>query len=146
MSIWGNSTPLPLPINFTPGTDVNCPSGSNTSVALSSALISPAGMHVWPWCQFNAVFTLGATAPSAILITVNITGVSTVGTISVNTGLLVNNGVFQFNGYIFGTQTRSTFAGAGAGITFIVSPTAQACTFSAAGSLLLAGLGGFTES
>jgi hypothetical protein len=146
VSIWGNSTPLPLPINFTPGTDVALTAGVNSTVAIGSALVSPAGMHVWPWCAFTAVITLGATAPSALVISVNITGISTIGTLTVNTGLLVNNGVISVAGYIFGTQTRSTFAGSGIGLTFLVQPTGQNCTFSAVGSTLIEGLGGFTES
>jgi hypothetical protein len=146
MTIWGVANPLPLPINFTPGSDVPVPNGSTQTVAIGSALVSSAGMHVWPYCLFTAVFTMGAVAPSALVLTVNITGISTIGSLTVNPGLLVALAVFQVTGYIFGTQSRSTFLAPGIGLTFLVDATGQDITFNAAGSSLIEGLAGFAES
>lgn len=134
---------LALPAMTPPGaitsgaavSNVACPAGSATTVATAGASPSLSGKYTGG-VTVCVYFALGATAPSAIVVRINLLGSAV--SISVPAAFLVNNAVFCFSttlvegpGVVSGPDTAS----------FTVQPTGQAVTASAGSSIMAEYLG-----
>lgn len=140
MSIWAQNNALPMPQVTYPGADIPCPSNIETLAFQSNTWIAPAGASCYPWLIASMLFTLGATAPSALQIIFQIAGSTTLNTYLVAPALLVNSAVLQVNFQGLGVSSRATWRGSGNSIGVQVTPTGQPVTVTAVGTSYFTGL------
>jgi hypothetical protein len=140
MSIWGVASPLPLDQVIAPTGDVTLTAGTEVLIATTTALISPAGLNVYPFVFCSLTFLMGATASTALVIAFRFNGGADISTYTVAPALLANNATIQIPCFFVGANSSSAFAGAGKIIEITGKATTTACTAKQVGSTAIVGL------
>jgi hypothetical protein len=138
MSIWGVSNAFPLPRKVIPAGDVVLASGVETVIATVAALSAPRGGNAYPRCDLSLYVTLGAAAPSALVIAARVVGGADFDTFAVPPALLVNSATIYVSCFLIGTSARDVWQNPGQAIEITGKATAQAAT------ALLSGFSGLT--
>jgi hypothetical protein len=141
LSIYGVANPFPVPQVIAPTGDVTLTAGTEVLIATTTAIIAPAGQDAYPWCYGCLILTLGAAAPSALVLAMRFNGGADILTQTVAVGLLVNLAVLAIPVFFVGANSGANFAGAGKVIEITGKATTQAATATKVGTQLVVGIG-----
>ena len=148
MSIkWGSDlTGIPTTkLTPTGAADVTCTAGAFVSClsvgGAATALVQATSQDFIAAIRGVMVFTLGATAPTALQIIYATTAGTAIDTYTVTPTLLVNSAVIVIPIFLLGAASSTLFGGSGATPLVQAKATTTACTMTAVGSVALFSMG-----
>lgn len=137
MSVWGVAKPLPTPLLVTAGADVAVPSATATTVLTSAALAALDNGDYYPLVLGVVAILIGATAPTALIITGALGANAAFDSFAVAVADLVALATLMIPLALLGVNSRTALAGAGQVVNIAVTATGQAVTFKAVGSRVI---------
>lgn len=135
---WGTNLQIPNPALLTLATDATCGAGTKTTVlqyGSSPLLFAQAGGGFYLLAHLTLAIVLGGTAPSALVITLDLpTAGANQDTYTVPPGLLVNSAELLLNFTLYVASSGTIWFPTGDNPTITVNPTGQAVTAKAVGT------------
>jgi hypothetical protein len=140
MANWGVANPWPLPVIYAPASDTTLTAGSEIlGITTTSKLLAQPGQPYVPVVFGCAVFTLGATAPTALTVAARFTGGADFATQVVPAGVLVNSATIMVPLMLIGASVLATSDGGvgTAAIEITGKATTTACTWTKIGTAVM---------
>jgi hypothetical protein len=141
---WGTNLQIPNPALLVLGGDAAVPAGGKTTVlsyGSSPLLFVMAGGGFYLLAHLTLEITLGATAPSAIVVTLDLpTAGANQDTYTVTPSVLANSATILVSTTLFVATSGTIWFPTGDNPTITVNPTGQAVTVKASGSRCLLAL------
>jgi hypothetical protein len=135
---WGTNLQIPNPALLTLASDTAVPAGGKTTVlqyGSSPLLFVMAGGGFYLFADLNLVILLGATAPSAMVVTLDLpTAGANQDTYTVPPAILVNSATIVVAATLFVPTSGTIWFPTGDNPTITVNPTGQAVTAKAVGT------------
>lgn len=116
--------------------DVSCPSATETNV-IAQALTAPSSGNWYVVISGVLTITMGATAPSAIVIGARIGAASDFDSYGVGVGTLVNSATVGYPVLLASVANQANFFPGGSTFNVTVNPTGQTVTAKLTGSRLI---------
>jgi hypothetical protein len=130
---YGTSNPLPVPQFIYIASNTACPAGAETNVL--SATLAAVSPGIYYPVMIGAIYiTLGATAPSQILIGGRIGAGADFQQLGAPAEIFTPNLTYLQSFCMFGTPSDTIWRGAGATVNISLNPTGQAVTAASGGS------------
>jgi hypothetical protein len=140
---WGTDLSTLAPTILNANADVTLTAGAATTAIHSQSggtgvpLIQTNAFDVYPIIIGSLTILMGATAPSALVISYATTAGTAISSFTVAPALLVNAATVQFPFFLIGPLSSTLYTGAGKDPLIQVNPTGQNCTLKAVGSQAL---------
>lgn len=137
---WGTDLSTIAPTVLNANADVTCNAGATTTAIHSQAagtavpLIQTNAIDVYPYIAGVLVLVLGATAPSALVISYATTAGTAIDSYTVEPALLVNLAELVIPFFLVGPLSSTLYGGAGKDPLIQVTPTGQNVTAKKVGS------------
>ena len=139
MAIWGVANPWSLPAIYAPANDITLTAGSEIlAITTTGALTATPGQPWVPVISGCAILTLGATAPTALVIAARYSGGYDFATQTIAVGLLANLAVLMVPILLIGASAVAASNGAvgGAAIEITGRATTTDATWTKVGTQL----------